>query len=290
MRRMAVLRLSLPGSASGVTREDFWTGYWQINRLGPDFRDVAQSHDQIDRKFGPLLAEKLSSLGNGWEVEVEVRAIRYGSIELLLSLVGGEELLSEMFWTVLEFYAPEAFNEAVTGNVPLRAGVTHGRGGGHGGAGHGGNRVLALASAPVILLILGAVVTVGLLIWKIESLEHEYVELHHDYTHIVGRITQQNGALVRSLTSKLGIVATPENDEHKHEEKAVTPAHPATATPAPASPPGPFPPAVLTPPAAPPSNMPSAADKSLELKPSAAPSAAPAAPKAEPSNEKKSEN
>jgi hypothetical protein len=238
MQKMAVLRLWLPGSGSSATKDAFWSSYWQLDRLSRS-RDATQSHENVINEFGPLLSEKLSNLRDGWNVEVRVRAIRYGSIELLLALFGGEELFTEMFWTALEFYAPEAFNQAAAGDVPLQAGVTHERGAEHGGGGHGGNRVVAMANAPVILVILGVVVTVGLLIWKIESLEHENIELRHDYTHIVGRVTQQNGTLIGNLMARLGVVATPENGDHKYDEKAVAPAQPTAATPVPATPPAP---------------------------------------------------
>jgi hypothetical protein len=288
MERLAVIRLSLPGASPGATRDEFWISYWQLNRLGAGPRDTARSHEAIFLTFGGLLSQRLSSIG--YKVEVTVRAIRYGSIELLLALTGGEELLNEMFWTVLEFYAPEAFNQAVGADVPLQAGVTHGRGGGgHGGVGghgggHGVNRALALARAPVILFVLLVVVTVGLMIWKIESLEREYIELHHDYSHIVGRIVQQNGALANSLMSKLGIVLPPEKDESKNEEKLAAPAHPTTTVPAPAAPSMPASP----PAAASPSTPPAASLPTTPMPTETAPPATSSEPKSDaPTEEKK---
>lgn len=245
MQRMAVVRLSLPSTSPSATKKDFWTNYWQSSSPtrspAPDDNERA-----LIQEFGTKLAQKISRVDRSWrDVRVEVRGVRYGSIELLLLVIGGEELLSEMFWTVLEFSAPEAFNDTVNGNVALQAHVSPGQGGlaggagGHGGGagGHGFNRALAAARTPLTALILGAVIIIYLLMWRVESLEKEYTALHHDHTSVVNKLTEQNTVLTTGLMLRLGIPVPPGKDEHKQEGKAETstPSHSSQTQAPPAS-------------------------------------------------------
>ncbi|WP_342734421.1 hypothetical protein [Bradyrhizobium sp. B117] len=223
MQKMAVVRLSLPSTLPSATRKDFWTNYWQSNSPPLPERDAGENERALIEDFGPKLARLLSRADESWRVEIKVRGIRYGFIELMLLVIGGEELLSEMFWTVLEFSAPEAFNETVNGNAPLQPHVPPGQGGGHGGGavgGHVANRVLTAVRTPLVALILGAVIIIYLLMWRLESLEKEYIELHHDHTSVVNKLTEQNSALITGLMLKLGIPVPPGRDEHKQESKA----------------------------------------------------------------------
>jgi hypothetical protein len=211
MEMVAVVRLSLPSTLPSASRDDFWVNYWQINGDRPlSLRDAPVSEEAVFREFGAHLAKKISETGKYRHVEIKVRGIRYGSIELLLAIIGGEELVTEMFWTLVEFYAPDAFNEAVGGHVPLQTHVTHGQASGVGGsAGQGVGRVLSAANAPLIALIFGAVIVVYLLMWRIDSLEKEYTALHLDHTALVGKLTDQNTVLTTGLLLKLGIALAP---------------------------------------------------------------------------------
>jgi hypothetical protein len=198
MQRNAVVRLSVAGTPFGATRDEFWNAYWKAS---PEQAHIpaSESESRVSQSFGYRLSELLR--GGGYNVDVTIRSVRYGSIEFLIALTGGEELLTEMFWLVLEFYAPQAFNQAAGGNAPMQAGVTHGRGGGVPGAGgvHGPSRISALAYAPVILFVLLAIATIALMMWKMESLERESIAMHHDYTHLVGKIADQNGRMISGL-------------------------------------------------------------------------------------------
>jgi hypothetical protein len=232
METLAVVRLSLPNGRSSASREDFWRSYWEFH--DPNRSDVPTAVDSeraLAQGFAPKLARLLSNADVGYGprrgVEIVVRGIRYGSIELLLTIFGGEELASEMFWALLEFYAPEAANEAVNGDVPLTTHVTRVRGG-HGGSGEGEgrtlNRVLTASRSPLIAFFIGALIVIYLLMWRLESLEKEHIQLYHDHTALVGKMIDQNSALITGLLSKLDIISPPpERDEHEHEGEAAAP-------------------------------------------------------------------
>jgi hypothetical protein len=269
---LAVVRLSLPNGRSTATREDFWQSYWDFHDLeGAERPTAVESERELAVRFGSNLARLLSNadVGHGprRRVEIVVRSIRYGSIELLLTIFGGEELASEMFWTLLEFYAPEAANEAVNGYVPLTTHVTRMQGGhsdGGNGEGRALNRIIRAGRSPVIAFFIGALIVIYLLMWRLESLEKENIELHHDQTAIVGKVMDQNRALITVLMSKVDIISRPYDDdgrEHEGETVAPTqsprgPAQPSNESPTPTTQPTQESPPLMREPTAEPSPVP----------------------------------
>jgi hypothetical protein len=157
--------------------------------------------------LGRRLAELISLSGASRQrVEIRVVGIRYSSIELLLAVVGGEELLSDMFWSVLEFYAPQAFNETLGSNAPLSAYVIRRTESERGGVSEVSRigRFFSVTRAPLVAwaLFLLAVIYFGGM--RLEALEREHVELLHDYTALIAKEMEQN----TQLFSKMAITAT----------------------------------------------------------------------------------
>jgi hypothetical protein len=129
---------------------------------------------------------------------------------LLLTLVGGEELLNDMFWSVLEYYAPQAFNEVLNTSAPLSADVNRrteperpdarDRSGDRETSRI--DRLLSASRSPLVawaLLILAVIYFGGM---KLESLEKENVELQHNLTALTGKVLEQNtGLLIKAANT-----------------------------------------------------------------------------------------
>ena len=245
MQALARVRFSLLGQ-DGPDRQSFWRLYRGSSELGRG--DAEESEERLRYHFGPHLQEVMERTGISGipdtdKVRIEVVGIRYGSIELLLSVIGGEELASEMFWSAMEFFSSEAFTDLVgRPSVDMRAQIidrtvtnanppfinpTPTRAG----------KFETIARSPLAAWILLGVSVIYFLGLRVDALEKETMELHHDYTALLEKVMDQNTA----LATKSGI------DSLKPGTAQPAPA-PASPTPsAPTSPPA----SVPTPPAHP---------------------------------------
>lgn len=212
MRARAIARLTLPDDY-GHDPEGFWDTYFSYvgtkDEAPSDWRDF---ETRIYKRFGDALVSSVTGdfgdeLVRG-RLSISVDSIRYGSIELLLTVIGGEELIKEAFWRVLEFYAPTAFNVATGAGArtaPLRADVvpllskereaeTEKPG--------TLQRLLVASQIPLVawfLLLLG-VIYFGYL--YLEKIEKENERLSRDYNSVIIKVLEQNMATTSTLIAK----------------------------------------------------------------------------------------
>lgn len=206
MQALARLRFSLLGQ-DGPDREKFWRLYLGSSDVGR--KEAIQAEGQIFRDFGPRLRELMGRKEVGLvqvtdRVRIDVVGIRYGSIELLVAIIGGEELASEMFWSAIEFFSSLAFTDIIgQPSVDMRAQIvdrtltnanppplptstpTPTRAG----------KFEAIARSPLAAWILLGVAVIYFLGLRVEALEKETAELHHDYTTLVKAVMDQNTVL-----------------------------------------------------------------------------------------------
>lgn len=124
VRRIATIAIA-SGRCTGTSRR-------QRRAALPHDSEVAL-RDNFGRKLQDLISlrdiegkRRPDLFGSPADLNIYVRGINYGSIEILLAIVGGEDLITEMFWSALELYAPKAFNDAMgTSGVPMQAKVVH---------------------------------------------------------------------------------------------------------------------------------------------------------------------
>ena len=206
MRVHAVLRFG-PDWVEGPARELFWQWFWRT--AGRDGLDPNESEDILRSHFGRKLVTLLDEGGflpiKGYprnSLKIRVSEIRYGSIEVLLLLIGGEELFTEAFWSVLEFQAPQAFNDTFGTRVPLTGEIVRQT---EPESSTKLGRTLRAAKTPVVALVLILIGVIYLQLQRIKFLEKELIEFRHDYGKLVSDITQQNTSITTSLLSKLGI-------------------------------------------------------------------------------------
>ena len=247
MRAHAVLRLTLHDIEID-DRNSFWATYWDIAGSAPSGGELGgivrsspeDSEASLRRNFGRALKDLISLrdiegarrrrvlFGFPADLEIHVRGINYGSIEILLAIIGGEELITEMFWSVLEFYAPKAFNKAMgaTG-VPMQAKLVHTAGPEKSGK---LERLLTVSQTPLVawVVLLIGVIYFGYL--YLEKVEKENDRLNTNYNSLVLKVIDQNIATANSLISKL---ASPQQSPPAPAAASNPAPSPAAAVPAP---------------------------------------------------------
>jgi hypothetical protein len=220
MQAHAVLRLTFHDTYT-VDRDSFWATYWEkaqlaaggeapgrTRRSSPD-----RSEEELRDNFGRALANLISLrdikgsrgplglFGFPANLEIHVRGVNYGSIEILLAIIGGEELITEMFWSVLEFYAPKAFNDAMrTTGVPMEAKLVQRAGPEKSGK---LGRLLTVSQTPLVawVVLLIGVIYFGYL--YLEKVEKENERLNTNYNSLVLKVIDQNIATANSLILKI---------------------------------------------------------------------------------------
>jgi hypothetical protein len=219
MQAHAILRLTLHDTDSD-NRDSFWATYWNIAQSAPGggepggiVRSSAGGSEEILRSnFGRAIKDLISLrdiegarrrrglFGFPADLKIHVRGINYGSIEILLAIIGGEELITEMFWSVLEFYAPKAFNDAMgaTG-VPMQAKLVHTAGPEKSGK---LERLLTVSQTPLVawVVLLIGVIYFGYL--YLDKVQKENEQLNTKYNSLVLKVIDQNIA-ANSLISKI---------------------------------------------------------------------------------------
>jgi hypothetical protein len=212
-------------TASLVGVHKFWATYWNFAQSAPGGAEPgvttllpSESERRLRDNFGPALKSLISlrdldegaprpRSGDGLfgmrptDFNIHVRGINYGSIEILLAILGGEELITEMFWSVLEFYGPKAFNDAMgTTGVPMQAKIIHTAGPEKSGK---LERLLSVSQTPLVawVVLLIGVIYFGYL--YLDKVEKENDRLNTNYNSLVLKVIDQNIATANSLISKM---------------------------------------------------------------------------------------
>jgi hypothetical protein len=242
-------------------RDEFWE---RLSEVVGDHRplDIRQSEIEMERHFGDRLRDLIVQTGvSSGSLGIQIRAMEYGSIELFLALIGGDELLSDMFWGTLEFYAPQAFNETLHINAPMFAEVANRRTLSEEGT-QGSesvqtlepvkkledliarmelaierrnegkpDRISAASRAPLVAWALLIVVMIGWAVSRLDAVEKERSELQHDYTALITKIMEQNAALTAKTSSKSeNAAAQPEEPGSRRQTTVASPTAPTPAS------------------------------------------------------------
>lgn len=203
-----VIAFNLARSFHHRNRAEFWRAFWgDGDSIDADYR-AQESEERIRYQFGKQLAFLIGKNFDGKisPLEIRVQAIRYGSIELLLNVLGPEEMMREMFWTALEFYAPQAFNETLGASVELHAQVIMRDGFPY------KKETKMVAEERSMVVARAAPLFVGLIIWavtfyamieekKLAAEERKW--MNEEHTKILTTLMTQNATLSTALTQRV---------------------------------------------------------------------------------------
>ncbi len=221
----ATVQIHITDEHETNTREKFWSAFFRSkpsDAKTPEYWELL-----LKNKFAPALETRMnaaySSPGSGINAlrrlqalayaggvtqpfQIELVEIRYGSVDLLLNILGvDQKTLAEGFLNLLAFYSPLVFNEVLQTDVPMTARIEM-------------NAPLPLSpnntSKPWALMQTSLLVPVLLALGvtyfafegmrdRLKAIDEERNALRQEHTKLLTAVVDQNGKLASAVLARV---------------------------------------------------------------------------------------